>query len=323
MARLAQLSSIDSDRGRALLALLLQHSPVLRALDESSAFEELGTDFQYFLLNGALTLQRRALAGSYTAADTTPGSAQTGSLAFVGFSVDVDRSHREDERRGLLDIDRWVDKELAKKIRTFARAVEVDIFNGSGAGSPRQPKGLIEIMDGTTDVPGFTGDKMTIDAVDYDTGDSFDLGDTSHYDIFLEAFELWMHEVSATHIFANYQMAARLTTIARTKHILGEQRDAFGMPQQTIHGVPIVRVRPAVIANDEPDNAGSPATNTTSLYLASPGEMKWSIATNSGFQYDDLGTLEGKESERAKGEMRLDNLIQDDESILRVRNIKL
>lgn len=325
MANLAQLSTgIDSERGRASIAAMLEASPFLAFIDQQSGFEEKGTAFLYQLVLGAATLQRRAAGGEYTPEDRTPPSNLAGSLAMAGFSIDVDRSHRADEARGLLNVDNWINTELYKSVRKFAKSLETDCFLGSGSGSPRQMSGLKTIMDGTTDVAGFTGNKMTLNAADYLTGDSFDLSSASNYDAFIEAFELWISLLdNPSGVVCNRQAAARLTTIARVKHILGEQRDAFGNRQNTIAGIPIIRVLDTSILNTEPDDAGTPVNETTSLYLMQPGEGLISLATNSGLQFDDLGTLEGKESERVKGEVRIDTLIQDENVVRRVRNIKL
>lgn len=325
MAQLTQLSTIDSERGRAFLAAMLERRPYLRFLEEHSAFEEQGTEFLYYIIAGKARLQRRALGGEYDLEDRTPSAPETGRLAFVGDSIDVDRSHREDERRGLLDIDRWIDKELTKAAPVFAKLLVQDLFQGSGAGTPRQITGLSTILDGTTDVPGFeTGFKGTIDAANYASGNSFDLTDDANWDPFIEALELWLAEVDDPRgIVVNRVLGARLTSIARNRHMLGEGRDLFGRPVPTFNGVPIIREDTSIIPNDEPDNASTPAENTTSLYIESPGEGRRAVVTNSGLQFDDLEVLEKKESERVKWEVRADNVIEERDSIRRVRNIRV
>ncbi len=325
MARLAQLSTLEGPRGSAALAALLNSSEFLRFMEQHSGFELQGTDFDYFIINGTTTLQRRALAGQYTPEDKVPPTKTSGSLAFFGDSVDVDRSHRADEALGKLNIDDWLNRELAAKLEKWGELVEQDFFNGTGGGSPRQPNGLINLLDGTTDVPGFdAGTTMVIDAVDAGSGDSFDLGPEANWNAFLEAWEEWVHQVkNPLGVCCNLKAAARLSTIARVKHIIGESRDLFGRPQQTIGGVPIIRVPNDVIKNDEPDNNGTPLLNTTSFYIMEPGDGKYSIVTNSGLQFDDLHQLEQKESERAKFEMRADNAIQRKRVIRRIRNVKL
>src|SRR5690606_4044452 len=102
------------------------------------------------------------------------------------------------------------------------------------------------------------------------------------------------------------------------KHILGETRDQFGNPVPTFGGVPFIKLLAGSITNTEPDNAGTPNTNTTSLVITSAGEGRVSVVTNSGLDFRDIGELEGKESERMTWEIRSQTKVEEERSILRV-----
>ncbi len=326
MARLGELSNLQSERGRAMLALMLEHSPYLRFLDENSGFEEMATAFIYHVVGGAAVLQRRSLGGEYNADDRTPPNALNGQLAFVGDSIDIDDSHVADDERGLLQLERWIDKELNSSGMLWVEAFEAELFQGTGAGSPRQVTGLKTLLDGVTDIPGIPGYTGVADASDADPagGTSFDLSTPDHYDAFVEYMVEQVETVDdARGIVFNKSLYGRMFTVARNTHILGESRDLFGNPVPTFHGIPFVKVRNETITNDEPDNAGTANTNTTSLYIESPGEGKRSVATNSGLDFDDFEGLDRKESQNVKWEVRGDNTVQKKDVIRRVRNIKL
>ncbi len=306
--------------------MLLERSAYIRFLDQHSAFEELATDFLYRPTDDTATLRGRSLGGSYTVTDKAPPALQSDKLAFYGEAIDVDESHEADAARGLMDIDKWLDKMLRKTVRDWAKKYENAIFNGAGTGTPLPMKGLSVLIDGTTDIPGFTGYKAIANAADADpdSGKSFDLSKAANEDAFIEALTLWLTQVDNPQgIVMNKEMFARMTTIARRKHMLGESRDLFGVPVPTFNNVPMIQALDGSITNTEDDDTAEPLEVTTSIYIQSPGEMKYSIATNSGLHFHDVGELEGKESQRMRWEIRSENKIEEKDVILRVRNIKL
>jgi hypothetical protein len=327
MAQLSGLSKINSPSGRGNLALgyLLQESPFLAYLESQSAFEEGSTSFRYNVLADiAAAAAARAIGGSWTTSDKTPPSDQTGSLRIHGGSIDIDRSHMADAENGVLNIDKWLEKLGVKQMRSFAQGYEGKLFNSDG--SSNSIYGLTTILDGTTDIPGFTGVKGVANAAEYTaaTDDSMDLTNSTAQGEFIEMMELLLAQVSnPTAIVVNPSLAARISTIARVKHIIGESRDLFGRPISTYAGIPIVKVLATSILNTEEDDNATPLTNTTSLYIMSPGEMRTSLVTNSGLEWNDYGTLEGKESYREKWEIRASWKIEESNSILRVRNLKV
>ena len=329
MATLSQLSNLETERGRQVLALLLQHSPFFRFMEDNSAFAEDGTDFQSRPVDASTNVQTRVLGGKYTSADVVPADAVPQSLGFHGDSFDVDRSHVADEERGLRSVDAFFRKYFPRRVRDWAKGLERLALRGSGTkdANGREMKGLLTILNGQDDLPGYTGHTAVIDAVQFlsTSPASLDLTDEANWDPFMEGLEQLMYLVGAEGILANRQLGAKMTTIARNNHIRGERRDRFGQPVTTYDGTDLVRLNDGSITNSEPDNASTPNTNTTSLVLAAPAEGVYDITTNSGIEFDDFDreVLEEKRSERAQWEFRGETNIEEKWAVLRVRNIKV
>ncbi len=330
MGKFAALSRIevDSEIGRNAVAMMLQHSPLIRFLDENNAFELDAMDFDWYPADNAANIQARARGGAFTIQDVAPGSKETGLLYIMGDGVHIDEGDIADMDNKLRDIDTHLQKKLERRLRDFARDLDGYLFNGTGAGSPAQMKGLTAYFDGSTDIPGWpTGNKGVVNATDYlgdGDGVSFDLTTANNYDVFLEAMMAWLAIVGDPKgILMNRSLRARLTTIARKAHILGESRDSFGRPQQTFDGIPMVDMLDASVPIvEEDDTAGTPLLNTTSLWIASPGEMRGSLVTNSGLAFKDYDP-DDKQSKGHTFETRLAWKFEEIDSFLRVRNIKI
>jgi hypothetical protein len=329
MATLSALSQLDTQRGRQVLALLLQHSPFFRFMEDQSAFAEGATDFTSRPVDAETTVQTRTVGGNYTSGDVTPAAEVPGSLGFHGDSFDVDRSHAADDERGLGGVDAFFRKYFPRRVRDWAKGIERLAVRGSGVddASGREMEGLLTILDGTSDLSGFPGHTGVVDAVDFlsTSPNSLDLTDEANWDDFMEGIEQLMYMIGASGILMNRQLGAKMTTIARENHIRGERRDRFGEPITTYDGTDLVRLNDGSITNTEPDNASEPNNNTTSLVLAAPAEGSYEVVTNSGVEYDDFdrSVLEEKRSERAQWEIRCENNIEEKWAVLRVRNIKV
>jgi hypothetical protein len=327
MATLAALSNLNgSARGQAALAILLLRSKILRQLEQRSAFELDATKFQYQAVTGVGNLQSRAIGGGYTATAKTPPTPQNGQLAIYGDKITIDRTHLADAAAGLRDIDTWLEKEAAARVRDIGGKLDGVLMNDPGTGTTM--KGLSKILDGVTDIPGFTGMKGVLDARTFGgSGNFFDLTlatGAAQHDALIEGVAAALLKVpDATGISMNQALAGRFTTVARRAHMIGESRDLFGNPISTFNNVPINVVSDQAITNAEPDNAGTPANNTTSLYIDRFGEGSTSLVTNEGLYYREWEELENIVSAQEEFEIRMAWKIEDPESILRVRNIKL
>ena len=325
MATLAPLSDLgDSTRGTDALGILLEESPHLRFMEQQSGFEEDATDFQLKPEDSTTAGQGRALGGDYTRNMMVPGTPIGGSLAFFGDAVSVDISHQADASRGLRSVDVYLQKRFIAKFRAWSRKVEVKFFQGDPALTATDPNGYRTMLTGGV-LPGFSAFRGYASAADYLGGAAvhFDLSDPANDDAFIEAMDYWCGLVrNATGIEVSPAMHTRMTTIARRKHILGEGRDLFGRPISTFNGIPLVRLNEETITKTEA-NKGATANNTTSLYIQSPGEMRNSVVTNSGLYFRDRGELEAKEAESVVWEVRAQNKVEEEKSILRVAHFKI
>jgi hypothetical protein len=328
MATLASLSNLNgSARGQAALGIMLMRSRILRFLEQNSAFELDATNYDYLAVTGTGTLQSRAVGGGFDAAAKVPPARLPGALSIYGDKITIDRTHRADAAAGLRQIDVWMEREAATRVRDVAQKLDPELMNAPGTGT--RMKGLATILNGVDDIPGFTGMKGVADArtIFGGSGNSFDLtpaASAAQHDAFIEGLEKALLKVpDATAIKVNQTLASRITTVARRAHMLGEGRDLFGRPVPTFNGVPILAVSDTTITNAEPDNAGTPTLTTTSLYIERPGERSLSLVTNEGLYYREWEELEDTVSSQEEFELRIQWKIEDPEAILRVRNIKV
>lgn len=323
MANLTSLSQLnDSERGRAALGILLSEAPMVQYVDRVSAFEEDATDFDYRPVDGDETVQVRALGAGYTPTATTPESKITGTLANHGSALTIDISHLSDAQRNLRDINAWLDKKLPREVKSWAKGYNNLLFNGLGTGG--NIKGLAKIFDGTTDLPGFTGHKGTIDATDFaGSADSLDLTDSANWPGFIRLMHAAFAQVDdPTGIHMNREMYGIMQNIATEYHIKGESRDQFGKPVDTFNGIPMIRQLDGAIPNDEPDNAGTPATECTSLYITGLAELKGAIVTNSGLYWKDFDVLEAINSGEFLWEIRSKWKFEEKNALIRVMKLK-
>lgn len=322
MARIGQLSNLrGSQRGAATLAKLLLVSPLLRFLDAQGGWELDASAYQYKVKEGSMTVQARALGGSYTSATLTPVGSQTGNLYMHGCQIDIDQSHIADDAKGLNNLGNWIDNEWPEEVDSFARLYEALLVKGTGVST--QIPGLKTILDGTTNIPGF-GITGVINAKDAAaSGNSLDLASSTNYDPFVEYLTLWMTQVeNATGILMSPRLKARMYTIAKKQGILGQALDQFGRPVDTFNGVAMISLLDTSILHTEPDDTGTPVNNTTSLYIIAPAEKNISLVSNSGVDFEDYDKLESKQSGRLKAEIRAAWKIQKKNAVRRVRNIK-
>lgn len=318
--RISQLTAMvkppQTERGRQFINDIIENSPLLQALNN---FELNATQDRFRPAPGGQTVAARALNANYTKSDLALAALQNADLAFVGFILNRDVSHARDNDLGLgIDQDRFYQSELAYRAYETALAIEEQLISGSGASN--QIKGLDVILDKTTDVPGFSGFKGVIDAKV--TGNNFDLSTSANYASFMEQFDKWKLEVAGLDMMVcNQAMAARMTTIARHFHMYSWDKNEFGKTVEKIGNVQIVPVDNTVITSTEPDTAA--AATTTSIYLLSNRVGQYSIGSNSGLEFSDVGELEASQQDSVKFEFRAVNKIVTKRAIRRVWNIKL
>jgi hypothetical protein len=335
MANLVQISvNNKTPRGKDALGILLTYSPLVRFLNGMSGFEVDGTDFDYRPVHSAHSLQVRPLGGSYTPVNLTYAAKISGTQKFAGGEVHIDRAHLADRDLGIKDIPVWFDKQLKTELRIWSVQFEKELMNGTGLTD--YMTGLSVAVDGTEIInDNDDDDTRVINAAEWDTDSSaksfgLNLANanyTKNLDKFLEllyyAFTC-MDEGSGVGLLMDSALYSRIYTLARNAGILGnEDRSLFGVPVQTISGKPMMPLVSGAITKTEPDDTATPLTETTSLWIVSPGEMNLSFVTNSGLEYEEYPILQATEAGAEKWEFRGNWKIENHKSILRIRNIKL
>lgn len=316
----AQAYPDTTERGQQFMTRIIEASPLLRWLNN---FGLRATNFQYRPSVGGQTLAARALTASYTPANMAQNALVAAALRIVGFQLDYDESHAVDHELGIgIDIDRWLAQELAERAHDVGEAIEVLLMNGSGSGDTIT--GLNTIFSGSN-LPGL-GISGVVNATTMSgvSAVSLDLTTDTNFAKFMEGLEKVRQEMDADGIICNRSMAARLTNFAKASKIYTFAEDAFGRRIDVIDGIPIVRVLDTAITKTEPDDtAETPLTNTTSMYLVQNREGSWTIGSNSGLAFRDIGQLEGKSSRRVGFEFRASHEVRLKRSIRRIRNIKI
>lgn len=332
MANIASLSDVQSPsgRGREALALLLTESPLLRALDRTSAWEQDAFNYDWQPALAGTSLKTRAVGNNFTADLITPPSKVAGVQAIHGGAIKIDIARLADAKLGLRSFDMWMQKQLIRQIRQFAKDWENIFFNGDPDANPAQMKGLAKILNGTTDLPGYSGSaaQRVLDAASLvSSAVSLDLkaGTAANNKKFIEALRIAVTQVEgASMICMNRSAFARIETILHESRSIQTTVDNYGNPIKSFDGVPFEVVGDTAIALTEPDNTPTtPLNNTTSIYVLAPGEQQFSLVTNSGFYWRDYDHQEAEEKNLEKFEIRSQLKIETPERVYRIKNLKI
>lgn len=328
MATIASLSTLktESGRGRNALGILLESSPLLRLLEKTSGWQEDSTSFTYEAGEESSTAPARALNSNYTPATRSRASLLSGSLKNHGDAVSTDVSLLADAQRGLRNADKWLENAIATKMASFGRKYEYLLMKSTGASN--SISGLEKILDGTTDVPGFTGYTGVANAKDATAAAdvSLDISDAAGQKALLEFLRLQLAEVeNPLAIVMSPALWARLNTAAvDLKMITPGGVDQFGQPIMSFDGVEIVKTLPDTLpATEADDTPDTPLTNTTSIYIMSPAEEQFALRSNSGLYYIDHDHVENSQFGQEWWEIRAAWTITNKRSVRRIRNIKL
>lgn len=325
--RLSAISELNGhERGRIAVAKMLEKSPLIRFLDEKSAFQEAATSDTWRPVNASSThLINRDIDDGYTKKALAIESLQTTTHKIAGNAIKIDKSYLADAERNLLDIKRYLDERFDEEIYAWIIALETQLFQGTGVGDPSQFKGLQAILDGDTDLPGFPGETGVLNAVDaLGTGDSCELSSTN-YDKFVEFLRKSVDEVpGANGILMAPAFHARFCSIADERHQTAHRIDDFGYQVRQFDGIDLVKMLTGSISLTEPDDATTPVNETTSLWVVRAAENQVSLLTNSGLYYNEADlTAADKVANAMEWEFRGSWRIKKKDAIRRIRNIKL
>lgn len=335
MATLKQLSTeLYGEASAQAMQTILDKSAFLRMLETTGGWELEASDFDWRPAVANVALSTIAESGSWASpTDLAIDSKQTGALKFYYSGFTLSASRILDAKKGLVDTDIWVDKKRAKVHRAFALNLEKEMFMGSGLSNAMS--GFKTILDGSTALPGYTDTTLVPEALDrlrvMDANDyskvanskSFDINNAANADALMALIREATYEVDdAKAIVMSKKLRPSFVSIAHAKNQYTVE-NAYEHPVEKFGGIPVIYVENAAIASNEPDNTSTiPSTNTTSIYVMSPEEQRLSVVSNSGLWYYTYDHEENayKNTERLGVNMALK--IEDNKSILRVRNIK-
>lgn len=333
MATLRSLSRTHgSQRGLGMIDIIETNSPLMRAMSAMNAWEEGGTTSQHRENIAASSIAGRAIGSSWTPSAMSPASEITTTLKIEGAGVTLDVTYIADAEINANGLQAWLDKQIKEEGIKFAKSAEIDLMLSTGASN--KYVGMTSVLDGTNVFPLTSSDTRVINAASYDyaaSQKSFGLNvDNTNYtankELFLELMayaDSLVDEGNGKIMLLNAAMLYRMNAIAQQNRILGEDRTKFGQLVRTFNGIPMIPLTAGAILSTEDDDTATPLEVSTSIYLISPGEMRTSIVTNSGLEYWEDPKLQAGESGQDKWEIRAAWKIQDPNSIVRIRNIKL
>ena len=246
-------------------------------------------DAEFYPLNGnAEYLRKEATAsgGAFRALNSAPAANQVdpefvlAALKIFSEKVEVDIAH---ERRGG-DIASERARQLLSLARNFGKNLVAKLFNG--AVSATDFDGLKALMPaGQVITPATDGFEVV-------TGN--DNTAKKSQQRFIEYLQNLVGIVSggATHLYMNYAILSRLTTIAA--ELIQWEKNEFGMSVPFFKGIPIrdpgyTSANALILGMDE--ECGNSA-NTGSVYAVRWGEKQdFTIGTNKGVNVSDLGLV--------------------------------
>jgi hypothetical protein len=314
---ISQVSSLTG-RAAALLAKMIELAPIFRAaqfkLDPST------------FLNTKETLAKTGTAarapGAAAQRDAQSPSVALSTLAAYTREYSIDELYLADANVGNSPeaLKKASDRKLAQFAVAMAEEIQDHMFIGTAASN--QMLGISTLVldavaSGQTARLGFTQAELAA------MNKNISLQLTSdNYGNFLETLEKEIANVpNANAIMVNTNLAARLTTIARVKHVYGQINDAFGGVVETILSVPIIKLPTTAIIQTESDGTNS---DCTSMYIARfAEELGLSFSTNSGFMFTDFPNTEVKPNAVARLSMHLQLSPEKTNAVKRLSRIRL
>jgi hypothetical protein len=305
--KIQQLSRVQG-RGASLLALALSFT--FAQIFAAVEFREEPTDFFARPGTNSPTAAFRAEGADY-AGQLVDIPAEAKALKFFGQTLKIDKSRIIDAEKLMLNLDRQKEYEENRVVSKLARDFAAALFSGTNASN--QWHGLGVQVDGSTDVPHYTGNKMTIDA------GSLDVSDSTNDDAFIELLTDALAEVpDANALVMRKELYSKIQSIARRSHGLTWQKNEFGMDVPYFDMVPLYRVPDSAIALD----ATAEAPKDTSLFVIRFAENDGvAVASNAGFIYEPWEAVPGSQTQKAAVELYGQPVIEADDAIRRIKDI--
>jgi hypothetical protein len=325
MALLSTLSDIVSPSGRGALAFasLKKKSKLVSLLDKRSAFELGATSNLWKPTKVQDAMQTRAIDGAYSS-DTTVSFADNvpDALRFIGGKLKWDNTYAADVKNGQNNIN--FDEQIGDIFNLFAENVDGKWMAGTGT-SP-DFIGLTKILNGTDDLPGFTGYKGVYGAeaqMSGTTPKSFNFLTATDKEI-IRATNLWLSYCeNPTDILMNQAVYSVYMALGFVKVAYTMEPNNVGSSLETLFGVPITVLNDTAIPNTETklDGTVGATDKNTSMYITSLGEKSCSMITNSGLFYRDHDSVESKQAQVEEFEIRSNWRIRKKKSAVRINHL--
>jgi len=329
MANLRSLSQgqivSPSGRGNLAIAEMLATSNFIAKLEQLSAFQLDALSNKFRPYTESITVQNRDVNGALTT-DTYAAEAEvTATQSIIGGKLAYDAAYQRDVNRNLGNFN--FDLDLKMKFKAWVKGLEAQMLVGSGAGTPKELKGINTILNGTDNIPGYAETRV-IDAASYaklSGAKSFVLGPgTTTVETIEDTILMLLAAIgsvqNANMIVLRQELWAKLQAIAFSKQVIGYQESNFGTGFQTLFNIPVIPVS-AGLTLAEPDNTATPLTTSTSMLVMSAGENNLSWVSQ-GFAWWDYDVPENKEAGVEKWEFTGNWRITNPKAITRIRNIK-
>lgn len=284
---IAQISNL-AGRGAGLLTNMLTVAPLLQQaefkLDASTHLVVADKDTHTGSAARAegATLQRDAQAPSPVSRN----------LALYGREISVDDVRKMDVNVGIAPagLRLFADRRVNGLGGKLAVEVQDDMLQGTDA-SNRMLGLATFVLDaaagGQTSRLGFT----TAELAAMNTQISLQLNSDANQKAFVESLEKEIAKVpGANALLMNVNLAARLSTIARTIGAAGETRNTFGTALPTFDSIPMIKLPTTALPQTESDGTNS---DCCSMFIVRfTEELGVAFSTNSGFLFTDFDESE-------------------------------
>lgn len=307
-----------SGRAQGLLAKMIELAPIFRV----AQFKLDASTFLNSKESIALTSTAARAEGSAAQRDAQTPTTALSSLAIYTREYSIDEVRLADANVGntINALKMIADRKLNQFAAAMAAEIQKHMFIGTAASN--EMLGLSNFVKdaaagGQTARLGFTQAELAA------MNQQVSLQLTSdYYGTFLESLEKAIALVPGCNaICVNTNLAARLTTIARQKHVYGQINDAYNGVLDTILSIPIIKVPADTILQTESDGSNS---DCTSMYLIRfAEELGCAFSTNNGFTFKDFPDLEANPAGAARLSFHLQLSPERTDSVRRLSRIRL
>jgi hypothetical protein len=318
-------SSMNTDKGKRMLAFILQAYPFL----ESVEFSIEPFDFHAYPVPADVSeseTAEREINGGLNKFVYVPGTA-SGSQKAYGYEFEVDQAYLNDLNSGVSTpeaLRRRLENEQLRLAKKVASRVVNHMFSGSGAGT--QILGLrnfvkdVAAAAGQTAYYGLTQEQIHSSLIPGNL--TLDLTFEKDLYLFKEMIFRAMTEMEGTPaILCNEYMAIRMTSIAEKLKLAGTITTPFGTVLKTFGDSPIVKVPVSALPFDESDGENA---DCSSLFIVNYDEVDGvRVATNAGFKFTDFASIETKPTGKSRLEFYGNHKIEDTRKIKRISRIRL